>query len=161
MPKLNKWIISRGPYQKLPGSEGIHFQEQKENSRSSTKSLNPWPRVVDMRPDIQKPDSKQDDVAICQCILIALVFFYVVNLRPDVMKPSAGYLNLRTSADEMYTNFQIQTQTLGRISRSSAESSYYQEFQMFGRTSEIQIQTRCSNLPMYVDNIGFLLPQLI
>ena len=52
MPKLNKLIISQGPYRKLPGSEGIHFQEQKEKSRSSAKSLNPWPRVVDMRPDI-------------------------------------------------------------------------------------------------------------
>ena len=38
MPKLNKLIISQGPYQKLPGSEGIHFQEQKEKSRSSAKS---------------------------------------------------------------------------------------------------------------------------
>ena len=38
------------------------------------------------------------------------------------MKPSAGYLKLKSSAEEMETNLQIQTQTIGRISRSSAES---------------------------------------
>ena len=52
MPKLKKLIISRGLYQKLSGSAGIYFQEQKENSRSSAKSLNPWLRVFDMRPDV-------------------------------------------------------------------------------------------------------------
>ena len=30
------------------------------------------------------------------------------------MKSSAGYLNPKTSAEEMWTNLQIQTQTLGR-----------------------------------------------
>ena len=49
MPNLNKLIMSRGRYQKLSGSAGIHFQERKENSRSSAKSLNPRPRVLDMR----------------------------------------------------------------------------------------------------------------
>ena len=52
MPKLNKLIISRGLYQKLSGSAGTHFQEQKENSRSSAKSLNPWLGVFDMRPGV-------------------------------------------------------------------------------------------------------------
>ena len=37
------------------------------------------------------------------------------------MKPSAGYLISRTSAKDLRTSLQIQTQTLGRISRSSAE----------------------------------------
>ena len=31
MPKLNKLIISRGLYQKLSGSVGVHFQARKEN----------------------------------------------------------------------------------------------------------------------------------
>ena len=39
MPKLNKLIMSRGLYQKLSGSAGIHFQERKENSRSSAESF--------------------------------------------------------------------------------------------------------------------------
>ena len=52
MPKLNKLIISRGLYQKLSGPAGIHFQEQQENFRSSANSLNLWPRVLDLRPDI-------------------------------------------------------------------------------------------------------------
>ena len=52
MPKLNKLITSRSLYQKLSGPAGIHFQEQQENFRSSDNSLNPRPRVLDMRPDI-------------------------------------------------------------------------------------------------------------
>ena len=38
------------------------------------------------------------------------------------MKPSAGYLIPRTSAKDLYTSPQVQTQTLSRISRSLAES---------------------------------------
>ena len=38
------------------------------------------------------------------------------------MKPSAGYLIPRTSVKDLRTNLEIQTQTLGWISRSSTES---------------------------------------
>ena len=38
------------------------------------------------------------------------------------MKPSAEYLISKTSAEDLTTSLQIQTQTFGRISRFSAES---------------------------------------
>ena len=38
------------------------------------------------------------------------------------MKPSVEYLKPRTWTEKMYTNLQIQTENLGRISRSSTES---------------------------------------
>ena len=41
------------------------------------------------------------------------------------MNPSTGYLILRTSAEDLRTSLQIQTQTVSRMSRSSAEGFRY------------------------------------
>ena len=69
------------------------------------------------------------------------------------MKPSVKYLNSRTSVEEMQTNLQILSQTFGWISRSLAES-----FRCAAGHLKFRYQTRYSNLPVYIDNIGFLLP---
>ena len=56
------------------------------------------------------------------------------------MKPSAGYLIPRTSNENLRTSLQIQTQTLDRRSRSSAESFRY--------------QTECSNQDILLGSLG-------
>ena len=56
------------------------------------------------------------------------------------MKPSAGYLIPRTSAEDLYTSPQVQTQILSRISRSSAES-----FRFAAGYLKLRYQTECSN----------------
>ena len=46
----------------------------------------------------------------------------VVNLRTKFDETLVEYLKPRTWTEKMYTNLQIQTENLGRISRSSTES---------------------------------------
>ena len=46
----------------------------------------------------------------------------VVNLRAKFDETLVEYLKPRTWTEKMYTNLQIQTENLGRISRSSTES---------------------------------------
>ena len=54
------------------------------------------------------------------------------------MKPSAGYLIPKTSAEDLSTSLQIQTQTYDRISRSSAES-----FKWATEYLKFRYQTEC------------------
>ena len=60
------------------------------------------------------------------------------------MKPSAGYLIPKTSAEDLRTILQIQAQTLGQISKSSAES-----FRYAAGYPKLRYQTGCSNQPRY------------
>ena len=59
----------------------------------------------------------------------------------------------RTSAKDFWTSLQVQAQILNRISRSSAES-----FRCAAGHLKCRYQIWYSNLPMYIDNINFLLP---
>ena len=56
------------------------FQNLKSRVKSSVGYQDPRPRVSDVRSDIWNSDIRQD-IAICWCILIISIFFYLVNLR--------------------------------------------------------------------------------
>ena len=60
------------------------------------------------------------------------------------MKPSPGYLIPITSAEDLKTSLQIQTQTIDQISRSSAES-----FRCVPGNPKFRCQTGCINQPRY------------
>ena len=55
------------------------------------------------------------------------------------MKPLAGYLIPKTSAEDLSTSLQIQTQTHDRISRSSAEN-----FKWAAEYLKFRYQAECS-----------------
>ena len=61
------------------------------------------------------------------------------------------YLISRTSTKDLRTSLQIQSQSLGQIWRSSAES-----FRCAAGHLRFNYQTRCSNLLIYIDNTNFL-----
>ena len=60
------------------------------------------------------------------------------------MKPSAVYLIPRNLTEDLRTRLEIQTQALGRISRSSAESFRYVTVYL-----KLRYQPGCSNQPWY------------
>ena len=60
------------------------------------------------------------------------------------MKPSARYLIPKTSAEDLQTSLQIHTETLSRISTSSAES-----FRFAAGYLKLRYQTGCSNQSRY------------
>ena len=125
----------------------------------SATHLDPRLRVLDMRPDIQKSNSKQDSLVICQCILITLVFFYLLNLKTRfdetlgrISEPKNLSRGIAGQSSNLDSNPRPDIKTLGRQFKSSAES-----FRCAAGHLKFRYQTRCSNLLLYINNIGFLL----
>ena len=68
------------------------------------------------------------------------------------MTPSAGYMIPRTSAEDLRTSLQIQSQAIDRISRASVESFRYAAGYL-----KLRYQTVCINQPRYYAVIRLIL----
>ena len=132
---------------------GLKKLVYKSKLKSSAGYLDPRRRVLDMRPDIQKPNGKQDGVAICQCILMALVSFYLVNLRSrfdeTLGRISDGKIVHRGFVDQSLnpeSNPRPDIKILGREFKSLAKS-----FRFAAGHLKSRYQTGCSDQPLYFE----------
>ena len=87
-------ILGRGSWNQISGSRtsaedlqtSLETQGQILDNTTTIRTSLPSAESFEVRPDIWNSDTG-GDVVICYCILIILIFFYVVNLRTRFDEP--------------------------------------------------------------------------